>query len=281
LLGALLALGACRAILGIDDSRPLLDDDAGGDDGGTIVGDASDGEASLPFCANLSPPATFCADFDEPGDFRAGFYNAGKTPDPGQSGGGILQPSDDPSLPVNYFRSPPRSASFTLPALLSHGSNASAFMTAQLPTPLRYAVITVDLRIDTEQYVPDGGAKSEVLGLTFDQQVLVTIIRAEDGLRMDVSPDAQTVVKAPFTTTLPVGTWKTLQLLVHNYPVGDDGSGEVIAILDGPAASLPLPASTQGATAINLDLGFTAAFGPMGTMRLNADNLAVTYYSGP
>jgi hypothetical protein len=243
--------------------------------------DAGDGDSGASFCATLSPAATFCADFDEPGDFRAGFFNSGASPDPGELGGGQTQASDDPALPTDYFRSPPRSVSFTLPPLVSSASNASAFLTAQLPVPLRYAVLTIDLRIDTEQFVVDGGGRVLLLGMSFDQQVLVMVVREADGLQLRVSPDATTTYRVPFATSLPVGMWATLRLLIHNYPVGDDGSGEVFAELGGLAAQLSLPASCQGATTINLDIGAVAAFGPMDTFRLNADNVAVTYYSGP
>lgn len=80
---------------------------------------------------------------------------------------------------------------------------------------------------------------------------------------------------------IPAGTWKTIKLLVHNYPTQPDGRGDVVVFVDGLDVTLPLPVGLQSSGAPRLNLGIAAARGPMETLRLNIDDVAITTYDGP
>src|SRR5689334_18982628 len=127
LLALALALGlalGCRAVLGIDESRNLLEPDAGvSDTDASDAGDIPDTAPTMPYCASLSPPPAFCADFDE-ALVTKGWENEGKVPDPGEFGGGHI------ALDTANAQSLPASAAFDLPALVTNKGKASAFLLA-------------------------------------------------------------------------------------------------------------------------------------------------------
>src|SRR6185503_19942427 len=142
---ALIATGAIAfALTGGDDARPA----------------STSPEATLTFCKRHFPAPLFCADFEGSGDIRAGFWNAGKSPDSGQLGGGTisaLEASADSS----------RALKASTPALAAAENKASAFVIAELPD-LRYATIYVRMRINSEGFTDDTSV-AQLLALSWGQ----------------------------------------------------------------------------------------------------------------
>ncbi len=227
---------------------------------------------AVTFCAGLTPRPMFCADF-ETDDFRQGFINEGKTPDPGELGGGTIRlaPARD------GFGS--RSAEIAIPPLVEATSKASAALIAPLPAKIRYASITLRLRIDTEHFADDKTV-ANIFSLNFGPAGAINISRRQSGMQLVIF-DGNKAEKAPLSTPFPVGTWKTIKLLVHNYPTQPDGRGDVAVLIDGLAAKLPLPVGIQDLDVPRLNLGIVAARGPMEALRLHIDDVAITTYDGP
>jgi serine/threonine-protein kinase len=224
----------------------------------------------VPFCTTVSPKPDFCADFEGP-EYRAGFYNADKTPDPGENGGGTirLRPAQNGESAVAEMTSPPLAAAT---------NKASAMLIAEL-APIRYATITLKLRVDAEKFL-DEKAVAMLFQLDFGKAGAITISRKQAGMQLSVY-DGPSSAKAPFAMPIPVGKWQSLKILVRNYAVTDDGRGEIEVMADGVAATLPLPASIQGYDKPRLDLGVVAAKGPQDTFRVQYDDVFITTFEGP
>jgi len=226
------------------------------------------------FCRQLDPPPAFCADFESPGDFRDGFYNAGKSPDPGEMGGGTVRVSET-AHPGS------RSLEVTAPALVAASNKASAVLFAELASPIRYAVVTLNLRIATELFA-DERALAVLLTINFGPAGAIDLVRRRAGTQLVVHDGTTSVDKALLGTTLPVGTWKTVRFLIHNYAIGPDGRGDVVVMLDGLAAKLPLPVSLQQVDSPpRVNVGIVVSRGPMEPLAVDVDDLAVTVYDGP
>jgi serine/threonine-protein kinase len=222
------------------------------------------------FCTTVSPKPDFCADF-EGKELRAGFYNADKNPDPGENGGGTIRlraAHDGESA----------AAEMTAPTLEAATNKAAAMLIAEL-APIHYATIAFKLRIDEEKFL-DEKAVAMVFQLDFGKAGAVTIARKQAGMQLSVY-DGPSAAKAPFAMTIPVGKWTSFKVLVRNFPVTDDGRGEVQVMGDGVAATLPLPAAIQGFDKPRLDLGIVAAKGPLDTFRVTYDDVFVTSFEGP
>jgi hypothetical protein len=264
------ALGACRGVLGIEQDPPPVQPAATNEPSDPAVSDESEPR----FCSSAEPKPDFCADFDD-GEIGNGFYNASKRPDPGEHGGGTIRPDDV------IFASSPRSVRFALPPLLGTSSMASAFLLQELKEPPQSTTIKLDLRIDTES-IPEGKGRFTLVNLNFGKDVgAIGVFRDAKGTSLEVY-DKDTVKVVPFTTPIPIGQWRTLTLLIHNYKLSDKADapqeGEVIAVLGGPVAKLPLPTTFRRSEMLpRLEIGAFVARGPMEEMRLNIDNVRILY----
>jgi hypothetical protein len=269
---SLAALGACRGVLGIEQDPPPVQPAVTNEP--TVAAD--DGQPNaLRFCASADPKPDFCADFDD-GDIGDGWHNATKRPDPGEHGGGTIRPDDA------VFASGPRSVRFTIPPLVGSSSMASAFLLQELKEPPQSTTIKLDLRIDTESIPAEGKGRVTLVNLNFGADVgAIAVFRDATGTSLEVY-EKDTVKRTPFTTPIPIGQWRTLTLLIHNYKLIDKTDapqeGEVIAVLGGPVAKLPLPTTFRRSEMLpRLEIGAFVARGPMEEMRLNIDNVRILY----
>lgn len=255
-------LAACRAILGIDDPPVAAEpSDA------ATADDAAPHDAGPRFCDTILPKPAFCADFE--GDsLTAGFVNEEVRPDPGTLGGGTIRPQ------AREPHSGLRAVELAIPALVTRDNEAAAFLFAYAPVGARKLLVKLALRVDTESFVPDSGAAAIVFSLEFGRAVgRIWLLRTEKGMRLHVFDALKSVEEREFSAPFPVGRWKTITLLVSNYPV-DGGAGRVDVLVDSPVASLPLPASYQAPTIEPLlHVGTLLARGPMGPFTVSVDDV--------
>jgi len=278
LLASITTLLACRGVLGIEQDPPV---EAKIEDAPALP--TQEAEPAPRFCQSADPKPDFCADFDgEEAQIGDGFYNARRKPNPGEHGGGKMSADDA------LFTSGPRSARFAIPPLLGETSMASAFLVYELTEPPESTTIKLDLRIDTES-IPEGKGRVTLVNLNFGAGVgAITVFRDAAGTNLEVYDDRDkgNPKRALFSQAIPIGQWRTLSLLVHNYKIADkvDGptDGEVIAVLGGPVAKLPIPSTFRRSEMLpRLDLGALTARGPMEEMRLNIDNVRILYGLAP
>ncbi|MFN0245887.1 MAG: serine/threonine-protein kinase [Kofleriaceae bacterium] len=254
-IAAVIAFAVIAATLGLAVSR-------GDEHGDTDLG----AQPSAKFCDVQWPRPVFCTDFDRGGDFRTGFGNAGKTPDPGELGGGTIRHRDGMLV-------------VAAPPLVAAGNKASATLFAEIPQPIRYAVVTFRMRIATELFADDT-AVAMLFSLNFGPAGAINLSRRRSGTQLVVY-EGKTPAKSVLGTPFAVGAWKTVKLLVHNYPTTPDGRGEVIVFVDGLAAKAPIPAALQTAPAPRLLVGLIASRGPAEAIEIAYDDVAVTTYDGP
>ncbi len=261
--GAALVFG-CRAVLGIEDRPPI---DAAVNDAGALLetGPGADGEGGSPFCKTTMPPPGFCDDFDDL-PFEAKWDNAGTVPDVGTGGGGTITPDT-----VSY-RSSPRSAKMSIPALIASSTNGVAILVTTVPMGLRELDVQADVLIGTEFFPSDEGSVT-VLGLTFvgGAGVSVEVRRDRLGTFLFVDNVRGELLWQPF----PVGTWKTLELRFE-FDTSGGPSGQLHTYIDGAASgTASLPRGFYAADRYPRVVVGALAVGPMAEFRLNVDNVAV------
>lgn len=276
-VGLLLALaaGACRAVLGLDE-QPA---DPAADDGGVAQeasADAADDVETRSWCESQPQAFHFCADFDR-GDLTASFPSKDGSGSL-MSGGGTFAPDE------KQLRSPPRSAAFALPALLTDAAHADARLTKEIgitgEVP-RYLIISTDVRIDTVS-MPAGKGRVTLLSIDFGRDIgEIGVYRDAVGLNLEVYDGLRSVKRVPFTEVLPIGQWGTLSLTIRNYATsGTDG--EVTASLGGVSATLAVPAVFQDPAFLPLlNVGAHTSRGPMDVFRVSLDNVRVDLRDGP
>lgn len=262
--------GACRAVLDIDADRPILDANADAADAAAStnrVEDSGTAASALRFCSTVVPRPDFCADFEDD-TVATGWLNATASPDPGMMGGGSIAPQT-----LEPY-SGARAAKFSIPPLLTDSNEASAFLFAYLPKGAQKLMVDLAVRIDTEAFVPDGGALAILFSLEFGRDVgRIWILRSGKGMTLAVFDGPRSSETQAFSAPFPVGQWKTIKLLLSNYP-RDGAKGEVEVLVDGPVASLPVPASYQDANIRpQLHVGTGLARGPMGEFRVSVDDV--------
>ncbi len=262
------SLAACRAILGIDDPPVEAEPPS---DAAIVEDDAAPHDAGPRFCDTVLPKPAFCADF-EGESLTAGFINDEVRPDPGTLGGGTIGPQ------AREPHSGLRAAELAIPALVTRDNEAAAFLFAYAPVGAKKLLVKLALRVDTESFAPDGGAAAIVFSLEFGRAVgRIWLLRTEKGMRLQVFDALESVEEQEFAAPFPAGRWKTITLLVSNYPVdggADAGAGRVDVLVDSPVASLPLPASYQEPTIEPLlHVGTLLARGPMGPFTVSVDDV--------
>ncbi len=253
-----LAVGAwgCRGLIGIED-RPLLAD--AGDDAGV--------EASAPvsFCATLSPPAQFCSDFDD--GALTGWANEGKTPNPGESGGGTM-------VVGTLAHSAPFGLRVDTPALVGTSSNASSTLQKYLPNAPRISV-GFQMYLESEEFPVGQGGFVILASLAFDQAGGVIFYRTGSGTWFGVAPSGE---RKKLPIPVGVGSWKNVKMVLRNTPLAGGVDGEAYLVLDGSVAvTVPLPAAFQSAAiSPRISLG-AAGTGPAGAFRASFDDVAIYY----
>ncbi len=262
---ATLAVG-CRAVLGISDgsngpSDGGNDGDASDEGGGITDAGPPDVQLVSVFCTKLSPQANVCDDFDKD-PFLKGWDNFFGHPDPAVGGGATL------GADFTQWSSSPRSVRMTVPQLLAN-TNADSFLIRELPTGLANITVSVDVRIETENF-PDGVGHVGVLGMAFDgYDPFMEIRRTKLGayLRLDDMSESQLI--QPF----PVGVWKNVELDFKFSP----SAATVTSFIDGvPAGSGNLAVSFYHVDAYpRLLVGPGLAQGPMNEYRVNVDNVVI------
>jgi hypothetical protein len=269
-----LALAACRGVLGIDD-RPVITDggdagDAGGaDDSGDDAADAFD--AGPTYCDFVMPQPVFCDDFDH--DKVIEYWdNINRTPDIGASGGGVI------AFDLVNFRSAPKAAALSIPALTDKSMAASAFLQRTLhkaPPGLVETpdmTISLDVRIST-QYFPMSMGIVPILTMSYGPDFLF-IFQRDSGTWISVANNI-----AQLNAPLIVGEWQTLQLSIKNHPTSDGGAdggsdGSItVRINTLDAITMALPAAWQTADQ-KLVVGPITS-GPIGQFAMTVDNVIV------
>jgi hypothetical protein len=255
-----LVLGACRGIIGIDE-RPLLPSDGGADGAG-------EGSLGPSFCASLSPQAEFCSDFDD--GALTGWANEGKTPNPGESGGGKM------SLDGARPHSAPYALSTLLPPLVGTQSSAAATLQKFLPGNAARITLGFELFIESEEFPLAQGGFVNLASIAFDDLGGVLLYRSSTGTYFGVVPSGERL-KVP--VPVAVGAWKSVKMVLRNTPVDGGADGEAYLAIDGSlAVTVRLPASFQGRRIVpRVTLG-PAGQGPMGAFRASLDD--VTFYYG-
>ena len=233
-----------------------------------------DAVATVAFCARHSPTPLFCADFEGAGDIRTGFWNAGKSPDSGESGGGTIRALDvGPS-------SPSRALKLSTPALATPQTKASAFVVAELADVVRYATIYLRVRIETEGFTDDTSV-AQLFSLSWGEPGAITLSRRKSGMQLLVFAGKNPPEKVPLSAPVPVGTWVTFRIVIRNYASPTDPRGEVSVFADGAVARAPLPVALQGAgTPPRLSVGIVASRGPSAPLEVGIDDLSVTTFEG-
>ena len=254
-----LGAGGCRRLLAIDDGRPTLAEDAGGEaEAGEDAG-LEAGEDAGTYCASLDPQPQFCADFDDGARVTSGFSNTGAAPDPFVTGGGTL------AFDTLNFRSAPRGAAVGIPALLAP-STASVALVKRLAAAPDNLAYDFDVRIDTEDF-REPSRIVMLLSVTFPKGQ-IAIGRSKQGLSL-ATFDGIAQEDAPSSEPLAVGTWRRLSLLLTQT--------EITMQVDGVlAATLPRSASFGGKGITYLGLGVVGASGNMGAFRATFDNASFT-----
>jgi hypothetical protein len=267
---------ACRSILDLDERPSLPPPEADASEPPTDAGTTPD--VGPRFCSTVTPKPEFCADFEGP-SLKEGFENESTVPDPGISNGGAITPQlRDPHGGL-------RAARFAVPTLLTPDDEAAAFLYAFAPIRAKKLLVKLSLRIDTESFVPDAGGIAILCSLEFGRDVgRIWISRTAKGMRLSVFDALKSVQEMEFSAPFPAGVWKTITILLSNYPLdagAPDGSGadfgEVSVVVDGPVAKLPVPASYQSIVLDpTLHIGTLLARGPMGALEVSMDDVWMT-----
>lgn len=255
------ALLACRAVLDIHDA-PLID---AGDAAQAADAEAVEAEAEARFCDQVTPLPSFCDDFDHGGAVVDRWDNHNRTPDIGASAGGVIEPE------LVRFNSGPRAVALSIPPLIDRTVTATAVLQATFRDPApRDLTVEMELLVETE-YFPPGSGVVDFLLLSYDGVPAIGILRRDSGTWVTIGKtDA-----ARLSTSIVVGKWTTLTLIVQNKPVdgGSDGRVQVL-VNQRRAADLPLPAEVQSAPHETMLVG-PASQGPMGAFRIIVDNIRV------
>ncbi len=253
-----LGLGAwaCRGLIGIEE-RPLLSE-AGVD--------ASEESSAPPsFCATLTPPAQFCSDFDD--GALTGWANEGKTPNPGESGGGKMSAE-------GLAHSGPFGLRVDTPALVGASSNAAATVQKYLPNAPRISV-SFQAYVEAEEFPVGQGGFVILATLAFGDAGGLIVYRTGSGTWFGVVPSGE---RKKLTIPVGVGAWKGIRMVLRNAPVDGGPDGEAYLVLDGStAATVSLPAAFQSAgISPRFSVGASGT-GPAGAFRASFDDVAVYY----
>lgn len=243
--------GGCRAVLGIDGDRPVLDAaEAGPQEAPVEAGSA----ALNPFCSTLSPAAQRCADFEE-GDPFAGWDNAGKVPNPGASGGGSFE---------ELVEADGRKLLARTPAVLGSGGKAAAVLLYTMPSLAPRISVRADLKVITED-IP-GAQQLVVMSIVFGDEGAVVVYRDKDGSAVAVVPDG---LAARFPAW-PAGAVRSIGIVV-----GTGANAFTRASVDGSwGPELALPAHFAKAQKPRIVLGPSVA-ATMGEAKISIDNVAI------
>jgi hypothetical protein len=271
-------LAACRGVLGIDE-RPVIDNGDGGDASadGAFATDAADDvadafDAGPTYCDMVMPPPVFCDDFDH--DKVIEYWdNINRTPDIGASGGGVI------AFDLVNFRSAPKAAALSIPALTDKTMSASAFLQRTLHNAPPGLVATPDMTIQLDvrvstQYFPMSMGIVPIVTMSYGPDFLF-IFQRDSGTWISVANDI-----AQLNAPLIVGEWQTLQLSIKNHPTSDAGSGDAgntgsitVRINTRDAITMPLPAAWQTADQ-KLVVGPITS-GPIGQFAMTVDNVII------
>lgn len=254
----LLATGAwaCRGLIGIED-RPLL-----GDAG---VDAAVEAAPLSSFCAGLTPPAQFCSDFDD--GALTGWANEGKTPNPGESGGGKMTLD-------GLAHSDPFGLRVDTPALVGSSSNAASTVQKYLPNAPRISA-TFQMYVESEEFPVGQGGFVILATVSFDDAGGLIFYRTGSGTWFGVVPSGE---RKKLSIPVGVGAWKGVKMVLRNASVDGGPDGEAYLVIDGSvAATVPLPAAFQSPRiSPRLSLGASGT-GPAGAFRASFDDVAVYY----
>lgn len=244
-------------MLGIDSDRGVIAEDAG--DAGSEAGPRR-------YCGELSPPAQQCSDFD--GEPRLGGWdNDGKTPNPGEQGGGRMVASTE------QYTSSPSSLAMDTPALLDGTATARAVLLKTLDANPPRLSLKLALRIDREEYPSAPGGFVTLVGLAFGQVGAVIVFRTAAGTTLQVVPQGQSARLVP---GLPVGTFREVTLVLRNAPTDGGPDGLAYALVDRQiAATVPLPTEFQQPSNVPRVLVGPQAKGPLGAIRVQIDDVVL------
>jgi hypothetical protein len=287
----LLALIACRGLLGIEPLEPLpadagvivLPDAAAHDAARDVVRSdtSTDGGDAGDFCASLSPIPYFCADFDHGNNLKHGWDNATTNPDPGVAGGGSYE------FTTNYWSSP-RAAHFDIPELLNDNANASAALYKTLDGAPNYLEVDFEILIITEDDPPGGGGSEFLASIAYTNYAgAIVINRDANGTELAVFDGSNRTALVTLSTSIIVGTWAQLSILVQNQPVSVDGgapgAGVVEVAVNGTfAATAPVPADVVAIpTPPVVIVGVSSAQGEANEFEMNVDNVVMVVTPRP
>jgi len=216
------------------------------------------------FCETLFPKPWLCADFD------GAALKEGWHPADGRLGGGTLEADE------LTFASGPRSARFTVPALVDAKTRASAHVLSELPGVLGELDFACDLRIDAD---PTSGVV-QIFSLEHGTDAgYVGIFRWEAGWALTTFERVAgklEPVDAFFAGPPPVGDWTKLEVAVRS-GIGT-AAGTITATLGSSTVTLAEPAAFHGPLAQKptLSVGVVVARGPLAGFAGNVDNVRYT-----
>ncbi len=159
------------------------------------------------FCATLMPAAQRCADFEE-GELLAGWDSAGRTPNPGEQGGGILEELLEPDGRKVLARTP---------AIVTAGQRMAAVLLYTFPSQTPRLSVVAKLNVVTED-IP-GEEQLAVMSIVFGDEGAVVVARDRQGATIKWFPTAKEHAfprgqQAPLTTSelplrpgAPVSPW--------------------------------------------------------------------------
>lgn len=227
-------------------------------------------DAPSSYCDIVNPKPIFCDDFE--GVFKERWDNSNRTPDQGELNGGTL------TLDDTLSKSPPFSALIQTPALVDPTQSAGAIFVRTIHDPGPDYMFEGEFRVVTE-YWPDAGTTTvlPIFFLSFEGIGTLFVYRSSSGV-----PGINTVLTGGtpnvvfLTRPFPVGEWKTLSIVIRNYPVDETGPhGEIKVRIDDLDAGVDqLPPEFQAVTELKLIYGRVAT-GPIGKFAMNLDNVRV------
>lgn len=208
------------------------------------------------FCATLMPAAQRCADFEE-GELLAGWDSAGRTPNPGEQGGGILEELLEPDGRKVLARTP---------AIVTAGQRMAAVLLYTFPSQTPRLSVVAKLNVVTED-IP-GEEQLAVMSIVFGDEGAVVVARDRQGATIQVVPNG----KGARFPSWPAGTAHDVGIAVAT-----GSTGFALGSIDstfGP--ELLLPAHFAKAAHVRVAIGPTAP-APMGAAKISIDNVAIRW----
>jgi hypothetical protein len=263
LLGVL-ALSACRGVLGVDDAPTLAAADPSDAGDAALVTDAMQAaDAGPTFCDLATPPPAFCDDFDHPVLVKY-WDNSNRTPDIGASGGGTI------TVDSSDFRSAPQAAALAIPTLVDGTAAASGVLQKSLHMTPADLTIQLDVRISTE-YFPAKAGTVPLVSISYGNE-FIFVFRRASGTWLSVG---NTGALVQLSSPIVAGQWTTLALSIKNHPTDGGADGELTVRLNQlNAAVVPIPAAYQTITENKLVVG-PLTKGPVGAFRMTVDNVLI------